>query len=220
MSQDHFSMVLASTVHDIKNALSIIAQELGEMVNEASDETGRIALLQHEVNRMNGMLVQLLTLYKHDQKQLPVQMALHDVHDFLQEQLYAFQTPLKHSDVSLILEVEDELEWYFDESLVGVMISNIIGNTIRYAKSSIHLSASEINGSLVIKVQDDGNGFPEQMLEQQNQVILGVSSGHSKTGLGIYFSKLIANLHGYEDKTGTIKLSNNAQGGCFTIQLP
>lgn len=217
--KEHFSMVLAATVHDIKNALSIISQQLSEMVLE-NQNSPKVALLQHEVNRMNGMLIQLLTMYKHDKGQLPVQMGFVNVNDFIDEQLYAFEIPLNHAGISIQVDVDEELEWYFDESLLGVLISNIIGNTIRYAESEIRISIQESQNQLVIDIQDDGKGFPEQMLEEQNQVILGVSSSHSRTGLGLYFAKLITSLHGHDDKIGTIQLHNNEIGGNFSIVLP
>ena len=221
LNQSHFSMVLAATVHDIKNALAIISQQLQSLLVELDhQDLPQISVLQQEANRMNGMLVQLLTLYKHDNQQLAVNIGFHNVYDFLEEQYLSFDELLEQKNIAIIMAVDDELEWAFDLNLLSVLISNIISNTIRYANSEIRISAFEADNMLCIEIHDNGEGFPEQMLDEQNQAILGISSRSSKTGLGLYFAKLIANLHRNGDKMGNIKLTNTKTGGCFKINLP
>ncbi|MCP4273118.1 MAG: sensor histidine kinase, partial [Gammaproteobacteria bacterium] len=84
-----FSTILASTVHDMKNALSLIMQSLGNLTDklaEVDPDNTKVSLLQYETSRVNSLLVQLLALYKAENKQLPLNINYHNVYDFLEEQ--------------------------------------------------------------------------------------------------------------------------------------
>ena len=90
MSGLDFSTVIASTVHDMKNSLAMLgqahAQWLAQLPPELQGGTQR-GVIEYEFARLNGMLVQLLGLYKLGVNQLPMRPGYHEVEDFLQAQL-------------------------------------------------------------------------------------------------------------------------------------
>lgn len=71
MNQDNqgldFSTVIASTVHDLKNSLAALthahSQWLARLPEELRGGTEQ-GVVEHELSHLNGMLVQLLGLYK------------------------------------------------------------------------------------------------------------------------------------------------------------
>ena len=76
-----FATVLASAVHDMKNSLcmliqstELIQQESAQLSGDARDELAR---LNYEANRLNSNLLQLLSLYRLERNQLPVQIDQH-----------------------------------------------------------------------------------------------------------------------------------------------
>ena len=219
-----FSTVLASTVHDMKNALSLIMSSLDDVTKQLTSidpENQKISLLQYETSRVNGLLVQLLALYKAEQKQLPLNINYYNVYDFLEEQSLAFDELLNSKKIKVIIEADDELEWAFDESLLSIVVNNIVTNSIRYCQSSIRMTASVIDKMLVLSIFDDGKGYPEIMLEQQNDVILGINQSTGSTGLGLYFAGQVASMHENGDLKGNIHLSNGEiSGSIFTIRIP
>jgi len=101
------------------------------------------------------------------------------------------------------------------------VLNNAIHNALHCARSEIRLSAAEENGFLAIRVEDDGDGFPQEILENGGSMkSLNLSGG--KTGLGLYFSAVCAGLHSNKDQTGRIALSNGGSlgGAVFTLLLP
>jgi len=221
-----FSTVIASTVHDMKNSLAMLMQAYekwsGELPPELS-ETAERGMIEYESLRLNGMLVQMLALYKLGVNQLPMRPNWVEAEDFLQEQLARHDEILQSRHITGTYDVEDDgLMAFLDTELVGSVVSNVINNSIRYARSAIHLKAWTENGQLVIAIVDDGQGYPSNMIESQSDYVLGINMSTGSTGLGLYFGQRIAQLHQRNGVQGHIELRNDSPlgGGEFRIYLP
>ena len=96
------------------------------------------------------------------------------------------------------------------------------GYGLRYTSSRLHLSALEEQGYLVIRVDDDGEGFPEEMLATRDFLGDSTRLTEGRTQLGIYFAGMVAGLHRTREREGYIRLTNGGDlnGGCFSIALP
>jgi K+-sensing histidine kinase KdpD len=68
VEQLDFSFVLASSVHDMKNSLSMLLGSLEEMIQDSPPENDKqkthISTLQYEASRINSELIQLLNIYR------------------------------------------------------------------------------------------------------------------------------------------------------------
>lgn len=221
-----FSMVIASAVHDMKNSLALLMQAQSNLLHRLPDDlawgTDR-GIIEYESARMNGLMVQLLGLYKLDVNQLPMQATWHEVDDFVGEQLARISEILQARHIDYRYEVEPfDLMGFFDRDLVGSVISNILTNSIRYARSAIELRAWQEGEYLVLSVSDDGRGYPEAMIRDQAHYILGIKQATGSTGLGLYFSNCIARMHQRNGMSGHMELRNNGPlgGGEFRLYLP
>ena len=75
-----FSTVIASTVHDMKNSLAMLMQAHSQWLArlpEPERHTPEQGVIEFEFAHLNGMLVQLLGLYKLGVNQMPLQPAYH-----------------------------------------------------------------------------------------------------------------------------------------------
>jgi len=224
---ESFNMVLASTVHDMKNSLGMLGESLKvifqqidpDIMNKATSNS--YGVVQYEVSRVNNSLMQLLALYKLENNQLPFNPNYYNLFDFLDEQRLIHSPLLKAKNIECKLKVDEDLEGFFDDGLLATVLENIIGNAIRYTQSTICISCSQ-SQPLQIKIADDGPGYPEQMIELAGNYIQGINQSSGSTGLGLFFAQKIAIMHKHKDKVGKIQLSNGGQlgGGIFCIQLP
>jgi len=220
-----FYDVLASIIHDMKNSLGMVINRLDEVVDELPSETSeseKITSIQHEAKRLNNNLIELLALYRIENERIAPVIDEVDVQSFLQESIAENRSAANASGVNLSCDCSDELIGYFDEGLVHGIINNLIGNALRYTHKKIELSASEKDGYLVISVEDDGNGFPDPMLEAQEVELNSNDIADGRTMLGIHFANMVAKMHKNKGKIGFIHLSNNGKlkGGCFSIHMP
>ncbi|WP_095080384.1 sensor histidine kinase KdpD [Pseudomonas sp. Irchel s3h17] len=221
-----FSTVIASTVHDMKNSLAVLMQAHGQWLarlSEAQQQSGEQGVIDFEFAHLNGMLVQLLGLYKLGVNQLPLRPDYHELDDFIEAQLAAHQEVFKSRGILVTYEV-DPLSplGFFDRELIGTVLANGINNAIRYARSSLLISVGEETGQLVLTINDDGEGYPTRMIERQADYVQGINPASGSTGLGLYFAARIARLHQRNDVQGRTEISNGGPlgGGLFSLYLP
>ncbi len=221
------SDIMASSIHDLKNSLSIIVSNLDDLIASPHNHLAnprQANVLKHEVRRVNRNLVQLLTLYKLGNEQLAVQIAEHNLDEFLEEMVADNSAICTALGLELTYHCDPELMGYFDWELVRGTLDSTIGNATRYARHRILLSAAKENDELVIRVEDDGEGFAQTIiqscLDAQTHAQNPVMSG--RTRLGLYFAACIARLHRNGDQRGRIQLRNNhhLSGACFQLHLP
>jgi K+-sensing histidine kinase KdpD len=108
-----------------------------------------------------------------------------------------------------------------DESLMKVMLRNLLENACDYSESQHEVITVLLQrkGSLLLLVLDRGPGI----LETEKELIFapffrssGLADRAPGLGLGLTVAKRIAQLHG-----GDIQAGNRARGGaCFSVTLP
>jgi signal transduction histidine kinase len=221
-----FSLVLASSVHDMKNSIGMLIASLESCIEEfppTNQKQGKhFNTLHYEASRINSELVQLLTIYRMQNNHLPLRVDQHYVIDVLEDQLARNHSLLESRGVNPRLECDDSLEWFFDADLVGSVVQNVIVNCSRYTRAELLVSAKVEDDFLRIIVADDGSGYPPSMLEAPGMLVQNAEVSEGNTHLGLYFAEQIARLHKQKNRVGYIRLENGAPlgGGCFNLILP
>jgi len=144
----------------------------------------------------------------------------HNCYDFLEEIVISNTALLKSKNMKITIDCDEYLEWFFDQELISNVVNTIINNSIHAANKNIIISATVIDKMLNLRIEDDGPGYPETMLNKShNSTQISFNTGRS--GLGLYFSEKIANLHHQGDKHGYTCIENlKTGGGCFSLFLP
>jgi K+-sensing histidine kinase KdpD len=210
----------------MKNSLAMLGQAHAQWLAQLPEELrggSERGVIEYEFARLNGMLVQLLGLYKLGVNQLPLRPGYQEVEDFICAQLARHDEVLHSRSIAARCEVEEfDLMGFFDQELLGSVVANVIANSIRYARSALLISAREEDGQLLLSINDDGVGYPTAMLDQQADYVLGLNQSSGSTGLGLYFAARIAELHERNGVRGRIELRNGGPlgGGEFRIYLP
>jgi signal transduction histidine kinase len=220
--------IFASSVHDIKNALGMITYHLDQLLEDPANQIGnteKADLLRRETERAQHNLVQLLTLYKMDKEMLHLVIDEHNLEDFFSDIIAENQPTCQAMGIDLSYRCDPMLDGYFDQDLLRGLINSTLGNAQRYAKGRILLSAEEnAEAAVVIRIEDDGDGYPNSMLElfpaTSEQISEAFTNG--RTQLGLYFADQVARLHKAGDRHGEIRLSNGHElpGSCFELHLP
>ena len=224
--QPDLSMFLASSVHDMKNSISILISGLEQVLEQASPESFSayqdVAQMVYESKRINSNLIQLLTFYKIGLNMYPFDPLPQSISDFASIILSQQETLLHSKGISLEIDCDESLYWQFDESLVGGVISHALNNAIHYTKDKIRLVIRKSNMVLEFRVEDNGSGFPVQMIQEGVDAMHGTDFQGGSTGLGLYFSAMVAKLHKRQGRVGEIHLENGGayNGGCFVLYLP
>ncbi|MBI5408166.1 MAG: HAMP domain-containing histidine kinase [Nitrospirae bacterium] len=221
-----FPAFLASMAHDMKNSLSMLLNTLDEVFLTCTDKNcpshKQLSQVQYEATRVNYNLIQLLTLYKMDHQQFSINISQYPVIELLEDTILQNKPLLDFKGIEASIECDEDLSWFLDRNLISGVINNVLNNAYRYAKAKIKIRAAEKDGFLVLSIEDDGRGYPVEILGTGEQTKKDVSFKTGSTGLGLYFASIVAMMHKNKGREGFITLGNGGEygGGCFTITLP
>ncbi|PKF63833.1 sensor histidine kinase [Psychromonas sp. psych-6C06] len=220
-----FSTILATSAHDMKNSLFMLLQSIENLAqsnNLNASQHKAFADLHYQTSRINGTLMQLLALYRDENKKLPVYIEEHYVAEVLQEVIEKNRLYLNSHHFKINLEVDDSLFGYFDQDLITYLIGDVFVNALRHTTTEITLRAFYQDKFLNIQVEDDGEGYPSHMLAVSEQTQSEFNANKGRSGLGLLFAKRIAAEHKTKQLQGHILLENkqHSQGSIFTLRLP
>ncbi|MCZ6803179.1 MAG: HAMP domain-containing sensor histidine kinase [Proteobacteria bacterium] len=220
------SVLLASSIHEIKYSLNMLLNSIDEVVTTCSEETCPaykiFPRIQYESKRVNDDLVELLAIYRIRNDQYSANIDEYSVLDFLNENIGQHEAMILHRKINYKMDCDHDLHWFFDRDLITGVISNVINNLYKYTKDKLHISAVKEEAYLVIKIKDNGPGYPEDMLIANDDNQKSISFDEASTGPGLYFSRLVAELHKNKGRKGYITTTNDGieGGGCFSLYLP
>ena len=221
-----FSSILAAAVHDMKNSLFLLIQSI-EALSDALPRDNSVAQTQvanvhYEASRLNTNLVQILSLYRAELESLPITVDECFVRDLIEDVVGSNTLYVERKHIDIELDIEDDLNWYLDQELIYLLLNDVIINAMRYGTSKIRVSAKVDDEYLNIKVEDDGRGYPDAMLSKSDETLTEFELSQGRTGLGLFFAKLIAKAHSQGDRVGNIQLSNggNYGGSVFEVKIP
>lgn len=220
-----FSLLLASSVHDIKNSLSMLLSSLDDVFDIETDQRPEqikgYSILRGEASRINNALVYLLGLYRLQNNQLFLNLKEVFVADFLEEQVESQKMLFDINNIEVTIDCSDNLASYFDENLIAGVINNILVNCAKYTQDKISISAEKASQFVVITITDNGSGYPQEIIDHIGNSDRSIDFSSGSTNLGLYFSQQIAAIHQCKGRTGSISLSNNSDGGgCFQLFIP
>ena len=201
----NFKEVAAFTIHDVKNRLAVLA---GRAEEKGDRETLKGVLEAAET------LTRLLAYYKADEGQLTVNVDARVPADVITE--LALEVG-KQTTLNVSTELaEAPTLWFYDESLVRMVLLHALYNALRHARQQVRLSVRVLDDWLEFGVHDDGPGFPEAMLGRQVAVQALSREG---TGLGLHLADRVAAFHSHGDRQGYVDLANEG-GAVFRLRLP
>ena len=165
------------------STISLIAKELKEELGKNSKYSNDINLLISQSNRSNEIL-KSLTLNPHVKDEfLKNKLSLND---------YLSAIILSYEEISekkfILINKDDNFSIKFSRSLeINYGLRNFIGNANKFANYSIEITIKSDEKFSEILIQDDGPGFPEDIIDKLGEPYIRTSlnKDESKTGLGL-----------------------------------
>ena len=208
----------AALIHELKNNLGLLAMTIeqipiqNEPVHDESVDAARL-LCQGVI----GRLQQALFIYKVDHQKMHPAINAYSPHDLIHE-ISDQAVALSRGQLKIEVEIHPDVPaiWFLDRDLIEMALINAIHNSLAYARSTIRIEATMLDGCLALTVRDDSDGYPEHVL---NSVATNTPYRSTGTGLGLQFARLIAQSHDNQGRVGELRLHND-QGAVFCLVLP
>lgn len=198
----------AAFAHDLRTPLTVL-KGYNEMLQASPDPQTRqtAATMGKHISRMEGYITSMSSLRRMEDAQAhckPVGL------QSLASSLYE-SAKIVCSQNGKRLTLHNSLPdrpLLLDSAFVVQVCDNLLSNAVRYAKTSVTLSLSLLDGGLLLSVSDDGDGFDKQCLSKATDpYFTGESDRSEHFGLGLSICKLLCAHHG-----GTLKLENTDFG--------
>lgn len=220
-----FSTILATSIHDMKNSLFMLMQSI-EGLDLADNLTAQqhqsVADLHYQTSRINGTLMQLLALYRDEKNQLPIFIEENSVNDLITDIVERHRLYFQSRHINVSITIDKDLFAYFDLDLIKYLLSDIFINALRHTKNSVLISVVQTSSYLVFSIEDNGEGYPQYMLDVNQETSNSFNANKGRSGLGLLFAKKIAEQHKTNQQQGYISLENkpNNNGSIFTLHIP
>jgi two-component system, OmpR family, sensor kinase len=206
---------VADASHELRTPLTSILANLELLADVLDGERGEAAQSAlRSSQRMRRLVGDLLLLARADAKrQLPREPT--DVGRVLVEAA-AELGPVADGHVLDIDADEAIVDGTRDE--LHRMALNLMENAIRHTPAGTHVNArvAAENGQVVLSVQDDGPGVPEELRDRIfERFVRGAGDRGSSSGLGLSIVRAVAQSHG-----GSVELEDTEPGARFVVRLP
>jgi len=203
--------LISDVSHEFRSPLTrmYLAAELIRKVNHPAVKTA-IARIEQEIERLNGMISNLLTLSKIDACESLADNKMIDVADLLRTLVDDADFEAHDHNCRVILYGSEDCSTIGNPDLLRSAVENVIRNAIRYTaqqtevevrlKCETYGSASEAT----ISVRDHGPGVPESSLEELFRPFFRLDEARERStggvGLGLAIAQRAVRLHGGEIK--------------------
>jgi PAS domain S-box-containing protein len=217
--------------HELRTPLTTIqsAVDLIGRAGERLDPLERRALeLAHgELQRIRGMVEELLTLSQMDSRQYSLEVAPTDLDEVVRSALDAIQSKARRFEIDLRytaggLPGTAVGKCACDARKVYQVLLNLLDNAIKYSDPGARVGVSLLDDGefVVVRVADTGVGIPAEDLPQLFERFYRVDKDRSRatggSGLGLAISRQIVELHG-----GDLSVESQVGiGTTFDVRLP
>ncbi|GAB6099298.1 hypothetical protein JCM16358_11770 [Halanaerocella petrolearia] len=198
----------------------LLEENIGE-VNDQQEELLEVA--KEDCEHLNNLVDDLLDLSKIESGRIDLDFGTIQVTKIFETSIQPFVEQAKNQGIKLITEEVDNLAVYADLNKVTWVVTNLIGNALRYTEvdDEIRLSAQRKGHKVHISVADTGSGIPKEYQHKIFDKFVRAGADKDKgtgTGLGLAISKEIIEAHG-----GRIWVESEEGVGStftFTLKLP
>jgi signal transduction histidine kinase len=200
--------------HDLRTPLMSIQGYAEGIKTDVFEDTKKAAgIIADESLRLTHLVDQLITLSKLDlpeSRQEWTNLKLNQYLSLLIERHEGYATK-EHKNITL--KCSNNLKLFTSEIILDKILSNLLGNAIRFARTEICIEVRLIEDFLEIAIIDDGPGIPDEMKAKLFDRFEKGSKG--QFGLGLSIADAAS-----RQIDGHIKVDSSESGATFTLILP
>ena len=217
---------VATLTHDLKTPIraEIRAIELllkGSFGEVSSNQIELLTDMLHSNKYMFNMLDNLLSTYRYENGNVKLKRDYIDINNLIRNCHIELKYLAEEKNQQITIEISEEpIIVHADLIEIKRVIMNLLSNAMLYTQDGGNIIIkSELSNDLAyISFTDNGRGLSEAEIARLFNKYTSYTKKfrHVGTGLGLYLSKQIVNLHG-----GDITIiSQEEKGSTFTISMP
>lgn len=207
--------------HEFRIPIATIMGAADTLLSANTNDINRTELLNEIFKasaRLNHLIENLLNMSRLESGKISVRPDWCEINDLLNKVTQTLKKELER--FQLVAKIPDEMPLVrLDFGLMEQVIYNLILNSCQHSPpgSAIRFEAAYSEGNLVLAIEDNGNGFPPELIGKVFNKFFRVDNSRTG-GLGLGLSIVKGLVEAHKGKVGVENLQSG--GARFTIKIP
>ena len=219
---------VAMAAHELRTPLTAIRGYLSILIEEVTkklspEERSWVQKAFISSSNLAALVENLLSVSRIELKSLKLETKNMDWEKILRDTVDTFKTQADQKNIKLTLDIKGKSSKIpVDKFRISEVLSNLLANAVNYTDpgGQIEVTSWQENNKVITSIKDTGEGIPETAIPRLFTKFFRVSGileqGSKGTGLGLYISKSIIDMH-----KGKIWVKSKlGVGSTFTFSLP
>jgi two-component system, sensor histidine kinase and response regulator len=223
-TKDKFFSIIA---HDLKNPFGSLLGASEYLYKEIDRHDARKAqklskIIHNSAKNAFNILANLLDWSRSQTGSLEYEPRFINLYDIVENNVQLVAAQAAEKDIKITVEMDQGLGCTADPNMLNTVLRNLLTNALKFTnkEGKVIISATRIDNEIVVKVQDNGTGIPQEDLKKLFRIdVKYVNSGTNNergTGLGLLLCKEFINYHG-----GKIWVESRVnEGSKFYFSIP
>ncbi|MFJ7510849.1 HAMP domain-containing sensor histidine kinase [Peribacillus simplex] len=224
-SWDQQQQFVSDASHEIRTPLAVIQSRADLLFQSPSatieEKAVDISIISKEVRRLNKLVNGLLTLTRTDSNQMEVKKSNFFLDDLLMDIVEQYTDIASFQEKSIISHAPEQVVFHGDKERIHQLLVILVDNAMKFTEEGGEISLSCIKNasSIILTVEDNGKGIPQEdlpLIFNRFYQVEQSRSANEGSGLGLSIAKWIVNTH-----QGNIKVtSEQNERTRFEITFP
>ena len=217
---------VSNASHELKTPLATMKILLENIIYQpemdAEMRTEFLTDINKEIDRLNSIISDLLTLVSMDSKAMRLNRTTFSLAQVITDTAHRLQPVAESHHQELKLALNDRCEMYADCAKLTQVVYNLMENAIKYNRTGgrVSVATSMCDDKVCVSISDTGYGVPDEFRDHIFQPFFRVDGSGNRTlggiGLGLSLVWEIIHLHG-----GTVMISeSNENGTVLLLEFP
>ena len=221
---------LGIAAHDLRNPLGtingylkIMLEDLEANAFDPEESKGDLKSMIKASEHMNRLIAELLDISAIESGNVNLNRQMINLVEILTEREKLHQRSAAQKNIHLVFDSSiGRVEVMADMARISEVLDNLISNAIKYTfpDGRVKVSCQRENDSVVVHVEDTGQGFSKEDLKSVfvsfKKLSARPTGGETSTGLGLAIVKKVVEMHG-----GKVWVqSEKGKGSTFSFSLP
>lgn len=219
---------LALTTHDLRSPLTVISGVInfftsGRLGELSPEQQNMVSMMERNTQSLIELVNDLLDASKLESGTMRLDLSSIDLHSVVKELSETMGPLAKEKSLSLENNLPEDLPLIeADRAKLRRILVNLLSNALKFTNRDgrVEIKAEEVHGQVLICISDTGVGIaPEdvaRLFDKYEQARSRATRGEKGTGLGLYITRQLVELHGSQIKVE----SEPGRGSTFCFTLP
>jgi signal transduction histidine kinase len=222
---------LALTTHDLRSPLTVISGVIsfftsGRLGELSPEQKNMVSMMERNTQNLIELVNDLLDASKLESGTMRLDIVSFNLHEVIDELRETMLVPLsKEKEIQLIETFPEDLPPVkADRAKLRRILLNLLSNALKFTakggRVEVRADLLEADGRVRISVSDTGVGIAAEdvarLFDKYEQTRSRATRGEKGTGLGLYITKQLVELHGSEIDVK----SELGKGSTFSFTLP